>query len=585
MKREIFKRLAAAAAATMLTLTSAMTVMAAGTEDLQAKMIDTSSTVTIHLSANGAVADQPGSGEITQIPNRPATGTTSETPAELVEDASFSYMKIGDMYQYSANGVTGIKMAITSAEMRSYLGLAEGYLDPSVVQTAWSNKVSTDKMGVINKLKELQMLSTSKTDSNGTVTLESMAGIYVFAGNELPEHIVTQVTPFLVYAPMPASNGEGWNTAIHVYPKVSGSDMEVIKRSYLGDENENINVDFLNNNTSADTIVQTDDIINYVISTQLHGKSSDSGAEVADYTRFTVVDTYEPGLTIIEDSVKIVLINANERTKLTSTDFTLETTPALSIGLNENGLKKLNSAIRISGVRFQVTYQAKLGSGASLGTTGNVNTATISFGRNNGTEDVASGFAKVYTYGLDITKQLLEGTTSVSFDANKIVQFNLRDKKKNQVLKFTRGTDDIYWVVNGDAGTDTLQVTNIEDTGLGKVPGKLKIYGLRPGEYELTEIKSAEGYSILDKPIVINISTPDNPAESMPTATADGSSLSANNAKAFTLTVVNTKIDSGFKLPATGGAGTIAAIAVGFGLVCFSVVMLAFYRTKNKNAK
>ena len=46
------------------------------------------------------------------------------------------------------------------------------------------------------------------------------------------------------------------------------------------------------------------------------------------------------------------------------------------------------------------------------------------------------------------------------------------------------------------------------------------------------------------------------------------------------LEVENTKNALGFTLPQTGGAGTLLITAIGLGLLCMGVILLAVYRTK-----
>ena len=46
------------------------------------------------------------------------------------------------------------------------------------------------------------------------------------------------------------------------------------------------------------------------------------------------------------------------------------------------------------------------------------------------------------------------------------------------------------------------------------------------------------------------------------------------------LTVENTRNTNGFNLPQTGGTGTLAAIAIGLGLLSCAVILLVIYRKK-----
>ena len=48
------------------------------------------------------------------------------------------------------------------------------------------------------------------------------------------------------------------------------------------------------------------------------------------------------------------------------------------------------------------------------------------------------------------------------------------------------------------------------------------------------------------------------------------------------LSVENTKNETGFHLPQTGGAGTLAVTAIGLGLLCAGVILLVVYRRKGQ---
>lgn len=83
--------------------------------------------------------------------------------------------------------------------------------------------------------------------------------------------------------------------------------------------------------------------------------------------------------------------------------------------------------------------------------------------------------------------------------------------------------------------------------------GKIIVKGLEDDEYTITEIKTADGYTLLKKAISMVISRKDNAAS----ATVDGNKVNMledkGSANAIApLSVVNT---SGFDLPATGDHG------------------------------
>ena len=111
--------------------------------------------------------------------------------------------------------------------------------------------------------------------------------------------------------------------------------------------------------------------------------------------------------------------------------------------------------------------------------------------------------------------------------------------------------------------------------------GHLRIYGVKPGTYYLKELATMNGYTALTHPIEIVISAPADPAFQEPAAAVNGVPASVAQG-VVSLTVENTRNTHGFDLPQTGGAGTLAAIAVGLGLLSCGVILLAIYRRKER---
>ena len=86
-------------------------------------------------------------------------------------------------------------------------------------------------------------------------------------------------------------------------------------------------------------------------------------------------------------------------------------------------------------------------------------------------------------------------------------------------------------------------------------PRKILIKGLEDDEYTVTEIKTADGYTLLKKGIAVVISRKDASAS----ATVDGkqAAMLADNGSANALVPLSVVITSGFDLPATGDRGCV----------------------------
>lgn len=199
---------------------------------------------------------------------------------------------------------------------------------------------------------------------------------------------------------------------------------------------------------------------------------------------------------------------------------------------------------------FTITYKATLNNNAVLGQSGNTNRVIVTYQNDKDSKTITSKDTKVFTYGIDLTKQG-EGGAKLSG-----VEF-----------KLTEGTNEIKVLRSGDAyyPSNDAKASSTVTTD----EGKIYIRGLKPGTYKLTETKTNAGYVLLKDPVVIVIkddnATGDATADvgSKPVTMQNDQKNSTSATAEVPLTVVNSK---GFDLPVTGGRGialfTIAGIAI-----------------------
>lgn len=568
MRKQIFKKTAAMMAAMLLFLTSVLTVSAASIET-----VGESSTIKLHLYGSNSNSGQPGTG--TENPPLP-------TDAKPLSGATFRYAQVGEVVQYNDGKEVGLRYKITNMDFANALGIVATdqnvvevdnhyYIVPdTLMQSKMASHTSTDEVDqLIETLKTICNETTSQTDQNGLASVTNAQGLYVFMGGTMPPSVTTVVTPFLVAAPMPNQDGTGWNKDIHVYPKVSDDPIKVVKTATQG------------NRTGDRILVESGSAIQYKVEVTIPGGTA-AGAS-ADFTQFALADQMSAGLTQLRgqdaagnqmSSLSVLDKDGKAISGLTVKDKGIEIIPGSDnktrLKFTEQGLQALSQALKSGNVTLTLTYQAILGSGATLGHTGNTNTAIVTYQREH--QDAVHSVqaaANVHTYGIDLTKQLSDGK---GVEKNTIA-FTLTKNGESTPMKVAEANG-AYWV-KADATDGTLNVPE---------GGELKIYGLLPGKYVLTETKTASGYSKLAKPIQIEITAPDANSYGFQNASAkaDGESMVSDATNAFKLTVINTRQTTGFTLPMTGESGTLAALVIGFGLVCFAVVTLAAYRTKNR---
>ena len=300
----------------------------------------------------------------------------------------------------------------------------------------------------------------------------------------------------------------------------------------------------------TDTSTQVDNYsttstINYTITANVPNY-----AENSIYKTYTITDELSGGLTL-DTSTDIVVsaVSGDETiTLVAGTDYTITTT--------ETGFTVQFVYSSIDGYdEVQITFSASLSQDSStvVGSSGNINTATLTYSNNpytDSTQETTSS-STVYTYGIEITKlnksdEALEGAT-----------FNLKDSSGN-VLTFIQSGGVYYLSTDSSASADLVSDSS----------GLITIYGLDEGTYTLQETVAPDDYILDTTPEEIVISD----------ASLDGT-LDENDEDGdgvYELTWYNS---TGFSLPITGGTGTVIFSVVG---VCLIIIGVVLKRKSNK---
>ena len=389
---------------------------------------------------------------------------------------------------------------------------------------------------------------------------------------------------------------------------------------YVKDPAENEDFDI---NTTNNTIT----VYNYKpdIDKQVQDRGTDNWVEASDYSvgdevpykitvtvpkniekmqTFKVTDT-PTNLKYVEDSMKVVADPAVEKVALVKdVDYTPDTanpTNGFTVGFDTSKLTKY------VGKTIEISYKAKLLQTAVTTVEGNDNKARLIYSnttdKNGGGENTITDSAIVYTFKIEVIKQ----------DEN--------DKKLDGV-EF-----DLYREVIGTPGDEgTLTSADAKALGLEEVSGKawLKVnkeklvtdkngkidlndrltdaafnkgdftnVGLSNGRYALVETKTKENYNLLKGPIYVTLNVQYTKTWTSVTETVDGDgnitkdnrTQTFHNDKGETLTgtreqvIINRK---GFKLPTTGGFGTLLFSGIGVLLVVAGVGVLLSLKKKNR---
>lgn len=333
---------------------------------------------------------------------------------------------------------------------------------------------------------------------------------------------------------------------------------------------------------------------------------------VAKLKTFTVSDEMNSDQLVVNNDivVKGKAGDAEEVEFTAGTEYTL--TPMSATGKSgftiEFDTKKIAA---YAGGTITITYTAKLQKDASVGAAGNVNRADLKYSKKTDItteEDPPYDIhdeAVVYTFKTGILKK----GDNANGDPLKNVEFTLYKKYK-------AGTDTTYeenGVIAGvvfkgeqkpfltDAEAKKLGLNATEDPNTKWFAvmdlktgedGKAVANGLPTGEYKLVETKTHEGYNLLTEPVDANL-TLDYTTTWSDTKTFDSSTgelikhdynstVVKNGDTPYSyaeIVIINRK---GFKLPTTGGFGTLLFSGIGVLLVVAGVGVLLSLKKKNR---
>lgn len=546
MKKNVLKKFAAVALAAA-TVMSSMSVMAFAAETGEAS------------TGSVTITKYEGSSQGYEKLETNYGAVQSSVTGEKLKDVKFAYIEVGDRVQVEVNetGTRTTEMLYTLTDQAATAlrindaDVTDGttkYYRMDTLDTAIRNH----KKEAIDLVKNTSGNHATSTTNDGTVKFKdlSLEKLYLFAETDASAAkkvsdgsavAVTKVSvPFFVSLPFTDKDGKSV-TDIYAYPKNSTGNVDIDKE------------------------------INSVGTTAINGKQANAniGDEITykvtysvpvpenGLTELKIVDTMDKGLTFTNEAGNIIVkdvkgTDGSEKTLNYGTDY------EVTLDAEENKVtidfgNYLESLQKNSTEEFTITYKVKLNESAVLGQTGNKNKVKLvykNYGETDSKTKTPDKEVKVFTYGIDLTKQ---GESGAKLSG---VEFKLTDG--NNEIKVKQSGNAYYPSKDADASST---VTTDND-------GKIYIRGLKPGTYKLTETKTNNGYVLLKNPVVIVI-TQTSAETGTATATVGGKAVTMNaddngslTAK-VPLTVVNSK---GFDLPATGGRGialfTIAGIAI-----------------------
>lgn len=217
----------------------------------------------------------------------------------------------------------------------------------------------------------------------------------------------------------------------------------------------------------------------------------------------------------------------------------------------------------VNSVEIIVEYSATVTAEAVIGNEGNKNETHLSYGDESkvtSTTDTTT----TYVYEFNIFKYTGVNESEVALPGADFVLSKV-EGEKTLYAQVVEGKL-VGWSENKDG--ENVKLTSNDN-------GYISIKGLDAGTYSLEETKAPDGYNMLEKPITVVISQPDENNVNGGVVTQDGvatSTMGENDSAVVNVVKVENK--SGTLLPSTGGIGTTIFYVVGGILMLGAVILL-----------
>lgn len=535
-KRNLLKRVAALAMSAMMVLGMTATTSAA-----EPTINATEGTLQIEKLVDGSY-----------------NGTTDTgTP---IPGVTFNYVNVGGFELTADNHVNGftitegLKNLLTT--LRPIAGTTNVY-DGKAIQEALTEALNT-------KRTQIEALATGvlgTTGEDGKTDAKTLpVGLYLVVEKSAPDYVTTPSDPFIVSIPTLMTNTDGtqaWNYNVLARPKNVTDDVPPVPdKDVAGDPTADNTVD----DDKLDATVGT--VLTFTLKTNIKD-------QFGTLNTLTFNDTMTKGLSLSDAAGNVVdiatvgnaLSNYFTVKGLTKTETPVEqvidaTASALTFEAETLGDGSTQLTIDFGNADYvkqnyskvTVTYCAKINKDAVVRDY-ETNTFNLEYGDY---QNIEGDYVYIYTYAYDLKKTDPNGTALPGAEFQ--IYPSLEDAKA--------GKNAIEFIKDPTAANRELTYTAVSNAD-----GLVGFYGLKTGTYWIAETKAPKGpdgytYTLLKEPIEIVVTE------------------STGNGDANTdINVVNTL---GFKLPTTGGMGTVIFTIGGIVLMLGAAVLLVRSNKKSK---
>ena len=190
----------------------------------------------------------------------------------------------------------------------------------------------------------------------------------------------------------------------------------------------------------------------------------------------------------------------------------------MTIDITKAGLDEINGGTaNVNGKLYEgysnytarVTYTATINSNASFvfGDNGNCNEVVLTWRRTSGEYyDTLIDDAHVYSFGMDLTKLFSDVDSETAEDTGmfKHVKFKVWNETDGYWITATRNDAEGVYYVTGHVTEEADATIFYPVTSNGQF-GKVIIKGMEDDEYVITEVETANGYTLLKDDIILDI--------------------------------------------------------------------------------
>jgi len=382
-----------------------------------------------------------------------------------------------------------------------------------------------------------------KTNENGkTIKRDLDLGLYICIETKVPEMVTSTTNPFFVSLPMTTVSGDAnsaspegghfWNYDVVVYPKNNTGipSLEKNVRESIKDTGKNEGSDDIYDGFDHVATGSAGDVMEFQILSGIPTITSNA----TSIQTWNFYDSIDAGLSYNKTlkDVKIEIFTDEDCTDKVATwvqddgRFTVTYSSDdrhMTIDITEAGLAEINgNTENVNGKLFasysnytmRVTYTATINSDASVvyGEDGNCNEVVLTWKRTSSEYyDTLIDDCHVFTFGIDLTKLFsdLDSESATEMDMFKHVKFKVWNETDGYWLTAKRDEATGIYYATGHV-TEQTDATVFYPVTVGEEFGKVIIKGLEDDAWNIYEVETANGYTLLKDEIYVDIYAEEN---------------------------------------------------------------------------